>query len=123
MSQFKIRTETFGAGDQSWMGSAHGMDDAKSVTLDPGAWAGKLTPAGVLRAGEAMSVDSGTKMVVPYVAGSNSLAGFLLTDQSIRSDGGPATVPMVWHGRIILSKLPSPVPADASTSGLFVLEA
>lgn len=121
MSQFDIRSESFGAGDQSWMGSTHGIDSAKSVTLDPAAWSGKLTDDKVLRSGEAMAIVDG--LAVPYVAGTNTLSGFLLTDQTIRPNGGNATVPCVWHGRIKLSKLPSPVLANATTTGLFLLEA
>lgn len=121
MSQFGIRSESFGAGDQSWIGSTHGIDSAKTVTLDPTAWAAKLTSDGVLKSGEAMAMSDG--LAVPYVAGTNTLVGFLLTDQTIRANGGNATVPCVWHGRIILSKLPSTVAANATTSGLFQLEA
>ena len=50
-------------------------------------------------------------------------ATHMTADQTIRANGGNATVPCVWHGRIILSKLPSTVAANATTSGLFQLEA
>lgn len=121
MSQFGIRTETFSAGDQSWMGSRHGTEVPKTVTLDPAAWTGKLTSDGVLRSGEAFAIS--VNLAVPYVSGSNTLAGFILTDQSIRADGGNATVPALWHGRILTSKLPSAVAPGATQTGQFLLEA
>ncbi|KRQ20061.1 MULTISPECIES: hypothetical protein [Mycobacteroides] len=124
MTQLAPRTESVGAGDQSWLGSRHGTETPKSATLDPSAWTSKTT-AGVIKSGEPFAVSGG--LAVPYDAAGSAaakvLAGFVFTDQSVRADGGNLTFPGIWHGRIILSKLPSPVAADATTSGLFVLEA
>ena len=67
-----------------------------------------------------------TQEVLTFSAGSggtNVLSGFILTDTAVVSGAGNVTFPGVWHGRIILSKLPSTVAADATTTGLFVLEA
>lgn len=121
MSQLAPRTESFGAGDQSWLGSRHGTDVAKSVTLDPSAWTAKVSD-GRIKSGEPFKMSN--NLAVPY-AGTGTLAGFILTDQSISSGGGNATVPAVWHGRIILSNLPEGhgVAANATQSGQFLLEA
>lgn len=124
MTQLGIRSESVGAGDQSWLGSRHGTETPKSVTLDPTAWTSKTT-AGVIKSGEAFALVSG--LAVPYNSagsgGTNVLSGFILTDTAVVSGAGNVTFPGVWHGRIILSKLPSTVAADATTTGLFVLEA
>jgi hypothetical protein len=124
MSQLGIRTESFGAGDQTWLASHHGTEVPKSVTLDPSAWTGKTTD-GRIKSGEAFAVVSG--LAVPYASGgsggTNILAGFIFTDQAVRSGGGNVTFPAIWHGRIILSKLPSTVAANATTTGSFVWEA
>lgn len=124
MTQLAPRTASVGAGDQSWLGSRHGTETPKSATLVPSAWTAKTT-AGVIKSGEAFAVVAG--LAVPYNAsgsgGTNVLAGFVFTDQSVTADVGNLTFPGIWHGRIILSKLPSSVAADATTSGLFVLEA
>lgn len=121
MSQFAHKSELFGAGDQSWIGSRHGVEVPKTVTLKPTDWAGRLTADGVLRSGEPYKVSG--DFVVPY-AGSGTLAGFVLTDQQIRADGGNATVPGLWHGRILLSRLPDGhgVVAGATQTGQFLLE-
>lgn len=124
MTQLGIRSESVGAGDQSWLGSRHGTETPKSATLDLTAWTSKTT-AGVIKSGEAFALVSG--LAVPYNSagsgGTNVLAGFILTNQSVVAGAGNVTFPAVWHGRIILSKLPSTVAADATTTGLFVLEA
>lgn len=126
MTQLAPRTESFGAGDQSWLGSRHGTETPKTATLKPSDWTAK-TSDGRIKSGEPFAIVSG--LAVPYDkddAGSNGsdvLAGFILTDQSVTSGAGNVTFPAIWHGRIILSKLPSTVAANATTTGLFVLEA
>ncbi len=121
MSQFGARVETFGAGDQSWIGSRDGVDVPKTITLDPSKWTGRID-GGTLRSGEPYKMDDG--LAVPY-AGSGVLAGFILTDQAIRADGGNATVPALWRGRILLSNLPEghAVTGSATHTGQFLLEA
>ena len=125
MSQLAPRSESFGAGDQSWLGSAHGTDAPKSATLDPSAWTGKITVDGTIKSGEPFALVSG--LAVPYnssgTGGTDTISGFVFTDQRVDATRGNATFPAIWHGRIRLSKLPSTVAATAKTAGLFVLEA
>ncbi|AWH14407.1 head decoration [Mycobacterium phage TChen] len=124
MTQLKIRSESFGAGDQSWLLSRHGTETPRTITLDPSAWSAKISD-GRIKSGEAYAIVNG--LAVPYASdgsgGTNVLAGFLLTDQSVTDGAGNVTAPGIWHGRIKLSKLPSTVAANATTSGSFVLEA
>lgn len=124
MTQLGIRSESVGAGDQSWLGSRHGAETPRSATLAPTAWAAK-TANGFIKSGEPYAVVAG--LAVPYDstddAGAEVLAGFILTDTPVVAGAGNVTFPGVWNGRIILSKLPSTVTASATTSGLFVWEA
>ena len=124
MSQLAPRTESFSAGDQSWLGSRHGTDVAKTATGAPSAWTGKIVD-GRIKSGEAFAVKSG--LAVPYDStksdGTEVLAGFVFTDTPVDPNRGNFTFPGVWTGRIRLSKLPSTVTASAKTSGLFVWEA
>lgn len=126
MTQLGIRSESVGAGDQSWLGSRHGTETPKSATLDPTAWTAKTTN-GVIKSGEPFGILSATGLAVPYNSGGSGgaekVAGFILTDQSVIAGAGNITFPGIWHGRIILSKLPSTVTAAAVTTGLFVWEA
>lgn len=124
MSQLAPRTESFGAGDQSWLGSRHGTDVAKTATLVPAAWTAKISD-GRIKSGEPFAVKSG--LAVPYDStksdGTEVLAGFVFTDTSVDAARGNVSFPGIWTGRIRLSKLPSTVTASAKTSGLFVWEA
>lgn len=124
MTQLAPRSETFGAGDQSWLGSRHGADVAKTVSGAPAAWSAKISD-GRIKSGEPYAVVSG--LAVPYNSGASNgaevLAGFVFTDTPVDAARGNFAFPGVWHGRIILSKLPSTVAADAETTGQFLLEA
>lgn len=125
MTQLAPRTETFGAGDQSWLGSRHGTDVAKTVTLAPAAWSAKVAD-GRLKSGEPYAIAAG--LAVPYDSsksdGTEVIAGFLLTDRAVDATRGNIAAPGVWHGRILTSKLPSTVvAATAKQSGKFLLEA
>ncbi|WP_457125697.1 potassium transporter [Mycobacteroides abscessus] len=122
-----VRTETFGAGNQSWLGSKHGTDACRTVTIDREALAKETHyPDGRLKSGLPLAKVGDT--YVPYAAGGANgagvLAGFLFTDQPIREQGsggsGDIVAPLLDHGRVILSKLPATVAADADTTGLFV---
>lgn len=121
MTQLSPRVETFGAGDQSWLGSKFGTDEARTFTINVGASSAKITN-GQIKSGEAFAIVAG--LGVPYNSGGSGgteiLAGFLLTDQSVVSGAGNVVAPLLDHGRVILSKLPSTVTASATTTGQFV---
>jgi hypothetical protein len=121
MTQLSPRVETFGAGDQSWLGSDHGVDSARTVTINVTAAAGKIAN-GVIKGGEALAIVAG--LAVPYNSGGSGgtevLAGFLLQDTPVVTGAGNVVAPLLDHGRVILSKLPSTVTASATTTGQFV---
>ena len=114
-----VRTEAFGAGDQSWLGSAHGTNSARTVTIKRSSLV-KAThyPDGRLKSGTPL-VRGGDGLYTVY-AGTGTLAGFLFTDQSVADSGGDIVAPLIDHGRIRLNRLPVTVAADATTSGQFV---
>lgn len=121
-----FRTETFGAGDQSWLGSAHGTDAARTGTISRAALTKNTHyPDNRMKSGYPLALVSGK--YVPYNSagsgGTEVLAGFLLTDQSIKDTGGDIVAPILDHGRIRLSKLPATVAATATTTGQFVFVA
>ncbi|TWS20783.1 potassium transporter [Tsukamurella asaccharolytica] len=117
------RTETFGAGNLSWLGSKHGVDAARTVTISRSALTEATHyPKGYLPSGTPLALVDGK--AVPFNAvgtgGTEVLAGFLLTDQQVAKGGGDIVAPLLDHGRVILSKLPAPVTASATTSGQFI---
>lgn len=121
MTQLAPRSETFGAGDQSWLGSSHGTGNARTVTVNVTAAAAKISD-GRIKSGEPVAIVAG--LAVPYnsggTGGTEVLAGFLLVDVAVVAGAGNAVAPLLDHGRVILSKLPSTVLATATSSGQFV---
>lgn len=106
----KLRTETFGAGDQSWLGSDHGIGNCRTETVDISAFTkGTHYPNGYVPSGTAVAKVGG--LLVPYdkteatVTGAGVLAGHLFTDQPVVGDADFAA-PLLDHGRVIAAKLP-----------------
>lgn len=121
-----VRTETFGSGDQSWLGSAHGTDAARTGTISRAALT-KGTHFSDNRLKSGLPLALVDDKYVPYNSGGSDgtevLAGFLFTDQPVRDTGGDIVCPILDHGRIRLSRLPFTVEATATTSGQFVFVA
>lgn len=106
----RLRTETFGGGDFSWLGSAHGIGNARTATLDISAFQQATHyPDGYIKSGTPVALVSGA--LVPYdgteetEAGAGVLAGFVLTDQPVVGTAKFA-VPLLDHGRVKTAKLP-----------------
>lgn len=122
-----IRSQSCGAEDQSWLGSAVGTGDASSVTLDAASliaiteFASGTIPSGIplKRAGSGRYAAAVTAEVPD---------GFLLQTVDLTAGGTQAAantpVAMMWRGKIIAAKVPaytgktSVVAANAS-SGQF----
>ena len=100
-----LRTEEWGAGDLSWLGSAHGIWNCRTVTLDISAFTPSSTyhPNGHIRAGTPLQrLASG--LYGPY-SGTGLFSGFLFTDQQVHGTADlPA--PLLDHGRVKLGNLP-----------------
>lgn len=107
----KLRQETFGSGDMTWMGSSHGLREARTAILDISAFT-KAThyPDGYIPSGTPVALVAG--LLVPYdkteatVTGAGILAGFVLTDQQVVNDTVDFAVPLLDHGRINVAKVP-----------------
>ena len=106
----RLSTETFGGGDLSWLGSTHGISNARTEILDVSAFtAATHYPDGYIKSGTPVAKVGG--VLVPYdateatVTGAGVLAGFVLTDQKVVGTDY-FTVPLFDHGRVIASKLP-----------------
>ena len=78
-----LRTETFGQDDQSWLGSAHGTDTARSITLDTSAFtANTHYPNGFLPSGLPLAKITASGKYGPY-------AGQTSEVQTVTITGGP----------------------------------
>lgn len=113
-----LKTENFSFDDQSWLGSAHGTDAARTVTLDTSAFtAGTHYPNGYFPSGLPLAKITATGKYGPYndaaADGTEVLVGFLLCAVDAPSvntiDVGAA---MLDHGRVVEAKLPIAVNAN-----------
>jgi hypothetical protein len=116
----KITKESYGGSKLSWLGSRHGVDNARTVTIDRSKLATAVVTAGVVPAGTPLA-QAGAK-VAPYTAAEGEVfVGFLLTDQAVKAGGGDIVAPLLDHGRVIVAKLPVAFTApDNATSFVFV---
>ena len=106
----RLKTETFGTGDQSWLGSSHGIHECRTEVLDISAFTEEdHYPNGYIPSGTPLAKVGG--LMVPYTSAEGTttnagvLAGFLLTDQPVvgTNDFG---VPVLDHGRVKTAKVP-----------------
>ena len=117
-----IRTETFTQDAQDWLGSSHGTDTARSVTLDKSTFTlGTHYPDGWLKSGIALGKITATGLYGPYddalSNGQNVLAGFLYTGVPIRTtaDKDPGGA-LLLHCFVVEAKLPLAA-ASTGTAG------
>lgn len=105
-----FRSESFGPGDQSWLGSTHGIRNARTAVLDVTAFdvEGGVIPSGT----PVNAADEGN--VTPFTGGAGEVLGFLLTEQRVQNDER-INVPVLRHGTVKVDKLPVPFtpPEDA----------
>lgn len=111
----RMQTETFGAGDHTWLGSSHGIWECRTEVLDISAFTeADHYPDGYIPSGTPCALV-GDKLV-PYesaeatTTGDGVLAGFLFSDQPVvgTNDFG---VPLLDHGRIKSANVPQGVDA------------
>lgn len=114
----RFTTENFGAGDQSWLGSSHGIGECRTETVDISAFTQATHfPNGYIPSGTPVAKVAG--LLVPYdateatVTGAGVLAGFVFTDQS--TDGvADLPVALLDHGRVKVANLPVTFTAPAA---------
>ena len=111
----RLSTQTVGSGDQSWLGSSHGINDCRTEFLDISTFtAGTHYPNGYIPSGTPVAKVGG--VLVPYTSAEGTttnagvLAGHLFTDQQVVINGTASTadfaVPVLDHGRVITAKVP-----------------
>lgn len=114
----RLKIETVGAGDQSWLGSAHGIHNCRTELLNVSAFtAGTHYPNGFIPSGTPVAKVAGA--LVPYdstegtTTNAGVLAGHLYTDQPVVTGADNFGVPVLDHGRVRTAKVP--VGANAFT--------
>lgn len=106
----RLVKETLSGGNFTWLGSTHGIANARTEILSLAAFAAATYyPDGYIRAGTPVAKVGG--VLIPYDAteavttGAGVLAGFVLTDQPVVGTDNFA-VPVLDHGRVRTANLP-----------------
>src|SRR5688500_7337771 len=106
----KLREETYGSGDQRWIGAPHGIYDCLTVVIDISTFtAGTHHPNGYLPSGTRLNIAN-EKAAIPFVDGAGAKLAFLYTDQAVVPASGVGAkdfaAPALAHGTIKLARLP-----------------
>lgn len=110
----RLTTETYGAGDQSWLGSTHGIGNCRTATIDVSTFTATTHyPNGYIPSGTPLNVeDEGA--ATPW-DGEGRL-GFLFTDQRVSGTAGiPA--PVLRHGTVKADLVPGDFNFPANAPG------
>jgi len=118
----RMTTESFGSGNMTWLGSEHGIHNARTETIDISTFtANTHYPDGYIRSGTPVAKVGG--VLVPYdategtVTNAGILAGFVLTDQKVVGTAD-FPVPLVDHGRVIAANVPGGFTKPAAAAKL-----
>lgn len=110
-----ITTESFGMSDHSWLGSAHGVDSARSVTLDLSKIDSDLIANGYVPSGLPLAKVSATGLYGQYddeaLDGRATLVGFLVEAVKAVSGHTPSGA-ILEHGAVKADRLPAEIDAN-----------
>lgn len=123
-----LKTESFGQDNQSWLGSAHGTDMARTITLDTSTFtAATHYPNGYFPSGLPLGKITASGKYGPYnnaaADGTETLAGFLLT--AVKAPSVNTVDPqgaLHIHGVVVEANLPVAIDANGRTdlAGRFI---
>jgi hypothetical protein len=114
-----ITEESIGSEDQSWLGSAHGTDTGRTVTLDTSLIPAEVYRTGWLPSGLPLGRVTATGLYGPYTPGADAessdgrerFAGVLLASiRGPKAPGNPIAGALLEHGRVLTNRLPVPIP-------------
>lgn len=119
-----LHSESFGVAEKaSWLASAHGIWNARSVRLLVSAFTEEHKPDGDYLSSGIPLRENNDGLHVPY-SGSGRFAGFLYTDQSVTNVDEEINVPLLDHGRVNVSNLPLeftvPTPENDDTTFVYL---
>jgi hypothetical protein len=113
VSDLSVSTETYGSGNQTWLGSKHGVDECDSITLDLDEFTlATHYPDGYIPSGTVVATVTSGGLYAPYddgdsPAGVGVAEGHLLTDVHVRTGGGTLLLGALFtHGQVVEANLP-----------------
>ena len=121
-----LKKTSVGSGDQKWLASAHGINNARTCALKKSDFvAGTHYPKGFFPSGlEVNAADEGN--VKPWTGAAGEKLGFILFDQTV-ADDAYTNGAVLRHGESNVGKLPvahiAPTNAADSAGFVFITEA
>lgn len=113
-----VRDEVFGIENRAWLGSQHGTESNRSITLDAALFtAATHYPDGYIPSGVVLG-RTAAGLYGPYDAaatdGRETAAGHLFNSIPVRAGATNIGAPLLDHGAVVESKLPAGHGLDAS---------
>jgi hypothetical protein len=116
-----VRQTDYLTGNQKWLGSDHGTNNADTITLDFSLFtAGTQFPNGYIPSGMSLGKVTATGVYGPYsdaaVDGRTTLVGHLYQDVKVNTDNvaGKGLGALLRHCHVILANLPANHGVDAA---------
>lgn len=119
----EVTRTSFGSGNQTWLGSAHGLRNARSSVLDVSAFTESTHyPNGFIPSGTPVNAaDEGA--VVPFADVAGAKLGFVLFDTPVTGTED-INAAVIRHGLIKTAQLPSAftAPTTGSSAGFTFID-
>lgn len=114
-----VRDEVFGVENRAWLGSQHGTQSNRSITLDASAFTEATHyPEGFIPSGVVLGQITGSGLFGPYddtaTDGREVAAGHLFNSVPVRAGATNIGAPLLDHGAVVESKLPAGHGLDAA---------
>lgn len=114
-----VRDEVFGSENRAWLGSQHGTESNRSITLDVSTFtAATHYPDGVIPSGVVLGQITATGLFGPFdpnaTDGRDTAAGHLFNSIPVSAGATNLGAPLLDHGAVVESKLPAASGLDAT---------
>lgn len=114
-----VRSHEFMTEQRHWLGSAHGTDATRTITLDVSTFTeGTHYPDGVIRSGTVLGRITATGLYGPYDDGASDgrevAAGFLFNTVAVTDGDVDQGAPLLEHGMVVQANLPANNGLDAA---------
>lgn len=108
--KLQLERESFAPPENhTWLGSAHGTDTWESLTLDGSEFLAAF-PTGIIPSGVVIRRHTATGLYRPFAAGTAGERVFHLgttTDVGVGAAVQDSPAAGMWHGQVIVAKLPA----------------
>ena len=114
-----VRDEVFAVENRAWLGSQHGTDSTRSITLDVSKFtADTHYPTGVIPSGIVLGQITDGGLFGPYdpaaTDGRQTPAGHLYNSTKVATGATRLGAPLLDHGAVVEDKLPTGHGLDAA---------